>query len=129
MDYQEWFKEQLKIYKKDPGFILDGILLDINETICSILERKGISRREFAKKLNVSPPYVTKLLRGDPNLTLKSLVKISQALGVSLDVRLKEPEMVKKIEHDFEKSDFKTIPFELFGGSINNETELIANAS
>jgi transcriptional regulator with XRE-family HTH domain len=129
MDYQDWFKEQLKTYKNDPEFILDGILLNINEMICSILEKRGMTRREFGKKLNVSPAYITKLLRGDPNLTLKSLVKISQALGLSLDVRLKESEVVKRIERDFEKSDFETIPFEVSGGSINDETKFIVKAS
>lgn len=89
MDYQEWFREQLRTYEKEPEFILDGILLDINETICSELEKKGMSRKEFARRLNVSPAYVTKLLRGDPNLTLRSLINISQAPGLSLDVRLK----------------------------------------
>ena len=132
MDYQNWFKEQLKGYEKDPEFILDVILLDINETICSILEKKGMSRKEFARKLKVSPAYVTKILRGDPNLTLRSLVKISHSLGLSLDVRLKEPEIVKRIERDFGRDDFKTIPFEsaeMYRGLGNDETEFIAIAS
>jgi transcriptional regulator with XRE-family HTH domain len=129
MDYQEWFKEELKTYEKDPEFILDGILLDINETICSIMEKKGLNRKEFAQKLNVTPAYVTKILRGDPNLTLRSLIKISQALGLSLDVGLKEPEMDKKFNRDFEKDDYKIIPFRFYRGMVNDETEFITKAS
>lgn len=41
------------------------------------------SQREFAEQLGVSPAYVGKLLKGRENLTLETIWKIQEVLGIS----------------------------------------------
>ena len=49
-----------------------------------ILRIKGISKKQFAEMIDVTPAQVTKLLSGKENLGLKTIAKIEKALGVSL---------------------------------------------
>lgn len=49
---------------------------DVSEQIFAMMKAKGISKAELAKRLGHSRPYVTKVLSGDMNITLKTLAKI-----------------------------------------------------
>ncbi|MCX5685189.1 MAG: helix-turn-helix transcriptional regulator, partial [Planctomycetota bacterium] len=84
----QWFHDMLVEFKDDPEFILEGVLLDTNEQLCIRMDELGITRAELAERLGVSRQYVTKLLNGKPNLTLKSLVDIALALDMDITVRI-----------------------------------------
>ena len=45
-----------------------------------LLKSKGISRKDLAEELGVTPPAVSKML-GKPNLTLKTIARIFKAIG------------------------------------------------
>ena len=53
-----------------------------------LMERRGLSRSELARRLGASPAHVTQILRGDTNFTLVSLEKLAAALGAELRVVL-----------------------------------------
>ena len=44
----------------------------------------------LAKKLGTSAAYVTKVFRGDANMTIESMVKLARATGGQLDIRIIE---------------------------------------
>ncbi len=48
------------------------------------LEENKISQKELAKRMDVSPQQVNKILRAKANLTFETLDKIESALGVTL---------------------------------------------
>ncbi len=52
--------------------------------ILRTLREKSISQIEFAKMINVSPQYVSKILKGKENLTLKTIDSIEKCLGITL---------------------------------------------
>jgi transcriptional regulator with XRE-family HTH domain len=95
MNLEGWFKERVKKFEKDPEYILEGLMLELNEQILELLYKKGMTRKQLAKELGVSPAYITKLLNGNPNLTLKSLVKIATVMDVSLSINIGEEKKVK----------------------------------
>ena len=41
------------------------------DNIIRLLERKGMTRQEFARRLDVRPSYVTKILSGSENFTVE----------------------------------------------------------
>ena len=84
----EWFRDQLIEFKDDPEFVLEGVLLDTNDQICARMNELGVTRAELAQRLGVSRQYITKLLNGKPNLTLRSLVDIAMALDLDITVRV-----------------------------------------
>lgn len=58
--------------------------LAITEKVCNVLKERNIKKTEFASMLGKSPSEVTKWLSGLHNLTLKSITKMEEALGINL---------------------------------------------
>ncbi|WP_439444509.1 helix-turn-helix transcriptional regulator [Xanthomonas translucens pv. translucens] len=52
------------------------------------MQRNSITNAELAEALGVSRPMVTKLLRGDANVTIETMVKVGAALGCNLLLKL-----------------------------------------
>jgi len=55
--------------------------LDISEQVYALLEKKGLSQKEFAQLLGKNESEVSKWLSGLHNLTLKSIARMEAALG------------------------------------------------
>jgi ribosome-binding protein aMBF1 (putative translation factor) len=53
-------------------------------TILRALRVQGLTQKELAVQLNVSPQQVNKWVKGKENFTLETLTKIEQALKISL---------------------------------------------
>ena len=65
----------------------EGLKLDFALAINQMLEKRDITYADFARSVGVSPAYVSKVLRGDTNLTIETMVKL--AMGVDGEVHLK----------------------------------------
>ena len=90
--------------------VIDGIRKDISpkdkqqielsvaiaNRIYGILEIKGMTQKDLAKRLGKTETEVSRWLSGTHNLTLSTICKISTALGediVTVPKRVMEPEM------------------------------------
>lgn len=69
------------------SYRLEKALFNVAERICHLLDVREMTRTDLAEKMNVSPAYVTKILRGNPNLTIKSLLKLSDALEHDISIQ------------------------------------------
>lgn len=88
--YLNWFKDKFDELKNDFDFRLEELLLDITENITKLMIQKKLSRIKFAKKIGVSTSVVTKILDGNSNFTLKTLLSISDALDCDLKIYFKQ---------------------------------------
>ena len=52
------------------------------------MNRCQINKSQLASRLKTSPAYITKILRGDANFTIESMVKLARAVECSLDIRI-----------------------------------------
>ncbi|MFU8780732.1 MAG: helix-turn-helix domain-containing protein [Kiritimatiellia bacterium] len=68
--------------------------LDFTENIIEQMNHQNVTRTELARRLGASTPYVTKILKGETNFTLDSMVKLARAVGCELKTHL-QPEGVK----------------------------------
>ena len=59
-----WLTDGFEKFKDDPEYILEGRILDITEQISIRLKELEWSQKDFAKAMNTSPAWVTKLLNG-----------------------------------------------------------------
>jgi plasmid maintenance system antidote protein VapI len=82
------FQKLLDKYEGDPRYIAEGLLVDTNEQVVRLMEQRGVNRTQLAALLDVSSAYVTKLLKGNENLTIKQLVRLSAALDSSVNVEI-----------------------------------------
>lgn len=53
-------------------------------SLIGYMETNGINRTELAERLGVSPQYVSRLLSGHENLSLKSLANINEKLDIDI---------------------------------------------
>jgi transcriptional regulator with XRE-family HTH domain len=58
--------------------------LSIVEELLQFMKRQGINRSELAERMGVGPSRVTKMLSGDSNLTIDTLVRAGRAVGADL---------------------------------------------
>lgn len=71
-----------------PEYWVEGAIIEFTEELSRVMEGKGVSRADLARLIGTSPAYVTKLLRGNANFTLATMVKLSRALGHDLRLHL-----------------------------------------
>lgn len=63
------------------AYVEESFIADVQFEISKVMKRKGISRAELARRLDVSAPHVTQMLgNGDSNLTLRTVARIFAAL-------------------------------------------------
>lgn len=65
----------------------DEILEDFYVAVNRQMQRTGVSQVELAKRLGVSKSYVTKALKDGRSLSLKTMIILADALGLTLTVR------------------------------------------
>ena len=69
-------------------FSLDGEVefrkLIVVEELLQFMKREGINRSELAARMGVPPSRITKMLSGDSNLTIDTLVRAGRAVGADL---------------------------------------------
>ena len=59
----------------------EELILEVTETICELLENEKVSRKELADRLRKSKGFISQLLNGGRNLTLRTVADILHVLG------------------------------------------------
>jgi len=59
----------------------EGLILDVSQQLFEVMEDEGITKSELASRLDCSKAYITKLLRGPSNMTLRKVAEVFFTLG------------------------------------------------
>ncbi|WP_461829530.1 helix-turn-helix domain-containing protein [Aquifex sp.] len=95
-------KELAEKFKHDVDYIYEKLKLDISEDLKRLMEQKGITKKELARRMGVSPAYVTKIFSAE-NISLKTIAKILSALEAdSYTIKL-VPENKKPLLDELDK--------------------------
>ncbi|MFV0387487.1 MAG: transcriptional regulator [Pyrinomonadaceae bacterium] len=92
----ERFAAMSERLKKDGSFQIEEAKVEISEQVFVLMEDKGISEAELARRLGTSRAYVNKVLQGSTNFTIESLVKIGLALDCELKLEFQKSESKKQ---------------------------------
>lgn len=65
---------------------LQTLVLELSERVHGRIEQIGVSQAEVARRMGVSRPMITKLLTGDSNFQLRTLLRLADALDMELMV-------------------------------------------
>ena len=83
-------KTLLDKYLEDPEFarlMAQGdLIMEVTETLCELLEKEKISRKELADRLGKSKGFISQLLNGGRNLTLRTVADIIHVLGYKVSL-------------------------------------------
>ena len=64
----------------------ETLIFEATEMLSELMEGDGVSRKELAEKLGRSKAFVTQILAGDRNMTLRTLSGFAFALGYRVKV-------------------------------------------
>jgi transcriptional regulator with XRE-family HTH domain len=64
----------------------ERVVLEATEALCRLMAAQRVTRADLARRLDVSPAYVTRLLSGSHNATLRTMATVFLALGRSLHI-------------------------------------------
>ena len=73
--------------------------------ICELLAREKLSRQQLADRLGKSKGFVSQLLNGERNMTLRTLADLAHALDYRLRVTADVPRSLSTAERDPEATD------------------------
>jgi len=102
-------RDLLKEYKYDKDFIYEGLIIDISTQLKKLMEKKGVTKKQLAERMNVKPSYITKIFGGS-NISIRTIAKVLSALEVDATISIEEWENGKNIIIDndaLEKNTFK----------------------
>lgn len=74
----------------------EELILDITEALSKALEEEGVTKTELAKKLGKTKGFVSQILAGGRNLTLRTIADVADALGRSVHIQCEKPQQVEK---------------------------------
>lgn len=66
----------------------ESIKLDFASNLDRAIRSQNLARKDIAARLDASPAWVTKVLRGDVNLTIESMAKLASAVGYQLNISI-----------------------------------------
>jgi transcriptional regulator with XRE-family HTH domain len=72
--------EEMRLYQQE------WLILEVTELVASLMKDKRVSKTELAKRLGRSKGYITQLLDGRANMTLRTVADLMWALDASLGV-------------------------------------------
>jgi len=73
-------------------YVAEKLMLRYFRAIRRCIREKGISQSQLAERLGVSQAYISKLLKYNQNLTIRSLAELAEAL----DMEWEQPHLVPK---------------------------------
>lgn len=82
----------------------EELTFNVTEDILILMEDKDISKKDLADKLGKTKAYISQLLSGSKNMTLKTLSDVCHAMGVKPVVEFKDN--VEKVVFDNTLSTF-----------------------
>lgn len=109
---------------------------EIADKICRLLKKNNFTQKEFAQRLGMKESQLCKILAGNSNLTLKTIVKIETALEEDIVVIAAVP---AKFDHELmtESDQWRTItylddtarsiPLSLYRHKVNSDWMIIAD--
>lgn len=105
-----WLESYIEQHKYTVDYQTELSIIDLNEKIVSKMEELRINRAELAKRLGVSKAFVTKLLNGSPNMTIKTMIAVALALDCQLylDIYPKDFEVSRKPVYVYTSKNYQT---------------------
>jgi transcriptional regulator with XRE-family HTH domain len=84
------YSDRIKLLREPLSYWANMAGLEFAADIHRLMKARGISQAQLASRLGTSEAYVSKVLRGNANFTLKTMIKLARALEAVLHVHVAE---------------------------------------
>ncbi len=93
-------KTQFEELMESPEFrklyAIEGLVTEAGEFIARLMEERGVTKAELARRLGKSRAYITQMLSGSANLTIRTLAELAYALGAEVKLEAVPLESVER---------------------------------
>lgn len=66
---------------KSPEYWITQVQMELYRNVLAYMEKEGLNQSQLARQLGVSKGYVSQVLNGNFNYTLRKLIELSLAVG------------------------------------------------
>jgi transcriptional regulator with XRE-family HTH domain len=84
-------KTQHATLMEDPEFrkllAIEALVAEASEVIARLMHDQNMSKADLARRLNKSRAWVTQLLSGKANMTIRTLAEVAYALGAEVNLQ------------------------------------------
>jgi transcriptional regulator with XRE-family HTH domain len=88
-------KTQHEVLMEDPEFrrllSVEALVAEASEVIARLMAEQNVSKADLARRLNKSRAWVTQLLSGKANMTVRTLAEVVYALDAEVKLRAHPP--------------------------------------
>lgn len=91
--HNEWVRQSPE---RERLYAEEKLIVDVAEEIWAAMERAGRSKAEVAEALDKSKAYVSQVLNGSRNMTLRTLADISHVLHCKAVINLQDVKAVEQ---------------------------------
>lgn len=85
---ENWIERQSVTPEARRRYEQERLVLWATDKISEAMDERNVSKAELARRLGTSRPYVTGLLGGGRNMTLRTLADVACVLGQRVDVSM-----------------------------------------
>lgn len=90
--YQQYAEEA----RKTDEYWVEDVILSFTDDLSERIESVGLSRADFARQIGKSKSYVTRILKGNANFTIETMVRLSRAVGCLPNIELRPESVVSQ---------------------------------
>jgi transcriptional regulator with XRE-family HTH domain len=88
-------KTRHEVLMEDPEFrrllSIEALVAEASEVIARLMAEQNVSKADLARRLNKSRAWVTQLLSGKANMTVRTLAEVVYALDSEVKLRAQPP--------------------------------------
>jgi len=89
--YAEEYRKHFEKSDEQALYQQERLLFDATELLSRAMKDEHITKAELARRIRKSKAYVTQVLRGRHNMTLRTLAELTWALGYSVELGAVNP--------------------------------------
>jgi transcriptional regulator with XRE-family HTH domain len=108
--------------RQTQAYKLERAKMEFTEDMVKLLEQRRLTQSDLAHRIDSSPAYVTKILRGSTNFTLDTMVKIATALEAEFRCHL-QPCGTQTVWVDYPTAQPRQLSMPLTFASVADDSE------
>ena len=90
--YRRMFEEA----ESHSDYWIDGPISEFTEDLARLMKEQNVNRAELARRMGTSRAYITKMLGGNANFTLLTMVKLAMALDGAVHIHIADKRAVTR---------------------------------
>jgi plasmid maintenance system antidote protein VapI len=99
------FTDLISQAEHDDDFWVESAKLHFVIELNRLLKERNMKFADLARSIDRSPAYVSKIMAGDTNFTIETMVKLARRLGCQLEI---------KLDHQQQEVDTERLSFDAF---------------